>query len=43
MIVRLGFLVAASIAAFAAKQLHVKTAKSTDSSAKRSGNKFYKF
>lgn len=38
MIVRLGFLVAASIAAFAAKQLHVKTAKSTDSSAKRSEN-----
>ncbi|KAL3578552.1 hypothetical protein D5086_020056 [Populus alba] len=38
MIVRLGFLVAASVAAFAAKQLHVKTAKSTDSSAKRSEN-----
>ncbi|KAJ6910535.1 protein CHUP1 [Populus alba x Populus x berolinensis] len=38
MIVRLGFLVAASIAAFTVKQLNVKTAKSSDSSAKRSEN-----
>ncbi|CAK7326502.1 unnamed protein product [Dovyalis caffra] len=35
---QLGFLVAASIAAFAVKQLNVKTAKSSDSSAKRSEN-----
>ncbi|KAJ6312481.1 hypothetical protein OIU77_014081 [Salix suchowensis] len=34
----LGFLVAASIAAFAVKHLNVKTAKSTDSSAKLSEN-----
>ncbi|KAJ6721078.1 PROTEIN CHUP1 CHLOROPLASTIC [Salix viminalis] len=38
MIARLGFLVAASIAAFAVKHLNVKTAKSTDSSAKLSEN-----
>ncbi|KAF9677303.1 hypothetical protein SADUNF_Sadunf08G0093900 [Salix dunnii] len=38
MIARLGFLVAASIAAFTVKQLNVKATKSSDSSANRSEN-----
>uniref|UniRef100_A0A6N2MRG0 Uncharacterized protein n=1 Tax=Salix viminalis TaxID=40686 RepID=A0A6N2MRG0_SALVM len=38
MIARLGFLVAASVAAFTVKQLNVKATKSSDSSAKPSEN-----
>ncbi|KAG5221725.1 CHLOROPLAST UNUSUAL POSITIONING protein [Salix suchowensis] len=39
MIARLGFLVAASVAAFTVKQLNVKATKSSDSSAKPSGKR----
>lgn len=43
MIVRVGFVVAASIAAFAVKQLNVKNSKSSTSLAKSSGTRVCNF
>jgi hypothetical protein len=43
MIVRLGLLVAASVAAFAVKQLNIKTSRPSTSAVKPSGTPFYEF